>query len=85
MSAATTRHRTQGRGHGAAACSVDRIRKLEISAQRFRSGDLEDSPPYFHDGRLLTLEDAIELFNLVLELELSARAKPDLFAFLYTP
>jgi len=45
---------------------------------------IKDSPPYFHDGRLLTLEDTIEFFNLVLELELSAREKEDLLAFLYT-
>src|SRR5215213_6843672 len=32
---------------------------------------LKDSPPYLHDGRCLTLEDAVEFFNLVLELNLS--------------
>ena len=45
---------------------------------------IKDSPPYFHDGRLLTLEDTIEFFNLVLELQLSSREKEDLLAFLYT-
>lgn len=45
---------------------------------------IKDSPPYFHDGRLLTLEDTIEFFNLVLELRLSSREKRDLLAFLYT-
>jgi cytochrome c peroxidase len=44
---------------------------------------LKDSPPYLHDGRLLTLEDSIEFFNLVLELQLTAREKRDLLAFLY--
>jgi cytochrome c peroxidase len=43
---------------------------------------IKDSPPYFHDGRLLTLEDTVELFNLVLELDLSQRDKDDLVAFL---
>jgi len=43
---------------------------------------LKDSPPYFHDGRLLTLEDTIEFFNLVLELHLSPSEKADLLAFL---
>jgi len=28
------------------------------------------APPYLHDGRLLTLEDTVEFFNLVLELKL---------------
>ncbi len=45
---------------------------------------LRDSPPYFHDGRLLTLEDAVELFNLVLGTQLSDAEKADLSAFLYT-
>lgn len=26
---------------------------------------IRESPPYMHDGRLLTLEDAVELFNLI--------------------
>ena len=45
---------------------------------------IKDSPPYLHDGRLLTLEDTIEFFNLVLQLDLSEREKADLLAFLYT-
>lgn len=45
---------------------------------------IKDSPPYLHDGRLLTLEDTIEFFNIVLELGLSQREKEDLLAFLYT-
>ena len=28
---------------------------------------IKESPPYFHDGRLLTLEDTVEFFNLILE------------------
>jgi cytochrome c peroxidase len=44
---------------------------------------IKDSPPYFHDGRLLTLEDVIEFFNLVLELHLTNQEKSDLLAFLY--
>jgi cytochrome c peroxidase len=43
---------------------------------------IKESPPYFHDGRLLTLEDTAEFFNLVLELKLSAREKTDLVAFM---
>ena len=33
---------------------------------------IKDSPPYLHDGRLLTLEDTVEFFNLVLEHEADA-------------
>src|SRR5262249_42674379 len=43
---------------------------------------IKDSPPYLHDGRLLTLEDTVEFFNLVLELRLTAEEKRDLVAFL---
>jgi cytochrome c peroxidase len=44
---------------------------------------IKDTPPYFHDGRLLTLEDTIEFFNLVLQTKLTAQEKSDLLAFLY--
>jgi len=43
---------------------------------------IKDSPPYLHDGRLLTLEDTVEFFNLILETKLSAEEKGDLVAFL---
>ncbi|MDO8539549.1 MAG: cytochrome B6 [Opitutaceae bacterium] len=43
---------------------------------------IKDSPPYLHDGRLLTLADTIEFFNLILETQLSAGEKSDLEAFL---
>ena len=36
---------------------------------------IKDSPPYFHDGRLLTLADTVEFFNLVLELKPAAGGK----------
>jgi cytochrome c peroxidase len=45
---------------------------------------LKDSPPYLHDGRLLTLDDTVEFFNLILELKLNNQEKKDLFAFLRT-
>jgi cytochrome c peroxidase len=43
---------------------------------------IKDSPPYLHDGRLLTLEDTVEFFNLILETKLSEEEKQDLVAFL---
>jgi cytochrome c peroxidase len=33
---------------------------------------IKDSPPYLHDGRLLTLADTVEFFNLVLGTKLDA-------------
>ncbi|MGO8897801.1 MAG: cytochrome B6 [Isosphaeraceae bacterium] len=43
---------------------------------------IKDSPPYFHDGRLLTLEDTVEFFNLILETRLTGEEKAQLVAFL---
>ncbi len=43
---------------------------------------IKESPPYLHDGRLLTLEDTVEFFNLVLETRLTSQEKRDLTAFL---
>jgi cytochrome c peroxidase len=43
---------------------------------------LKDSPPYLHDGRLMTIEDTVEFFNLMLETQLSSQEKTDLVAFL---
>jgi cytochrome c peroxidase len=43
---------------------------------------IKDSPPYLHDGRLLTLEDTVEFFNLVLGTRLTEPEKRDLVAFL---
>jgi cytochrome c peroxidase len=43
---------------------------------------IKDSPPYLNDGRLLTLDDTVEFFNLVLETKLTAEEKKNLVAFL---
>jgi cytochrome c peroxidase len=43
---------------------------------------IKDSPPYLHDGRLLTLEDTVEFFNLVLGVKLTDAEKADLVAFM---
>jgi cytochrome c peroxidase len=43
---------------------------------------IKDSPPYLHDGRLLTLEDTVEFFNLIQGLKLTEQEKSDLVAFM---
>jgi cytochrome c peroxidase len=45
---------------------------------------IKDSPPYLHDDRLMTLDDTVEFFNLVLALKLTTEEKADLTAFLRT-
>ena len=51
-------------------------------ATTFSLRGIKDSPPYLHDGRLLTLEDTVEFFNVILETRLSEQEKLDLVAFL---
>ena len=43
---------------------------------------IKDSPPYLHDGRLLTLNDSVEFFNLILQTRLTEAEKKYLVAFL---
>ena len=43
---------------------------------------IKDSPPYLHDGRLLTLDDTVEFFNLVLQLKLNQTEKQAVVAYM---
>jgi cytochrome c peroxidase len=43
---------------------------------------IKDSPPYLHDGRLLTLADTVEFFNLVMGLKLTSAEKESLVAYM---
>ncbi len=71
---------------------VERFFKPRMINGRFATADgpiktfplrgIKDSPPYLHDGRLLTLDDTVEFFNIVLGTNLSAQEKKDLLAFL---
>jgi cytochrome c peroxidase len=45
---------------------------------------IKDSPPYLHDGRLPTLADTVEFFNLVLGTKLTQQEKDALVAYLLT-
>jgi len=56
--------------------------RAEGWAKTFSLRGIKDSPPYLHDGRLLTLEDTVEFFNLLTGTKLSAAEKKDLTAFL---
>jgi cytochrome c peroxidase len=62
--------------------SMGKPGRAEGSIKTFPLRGIKDSPPYLHDGRLLTLEDTVEFFNIVLELKLSKEEKADLVAFL---
>lgn len=56
--------------------------RAEGTAKTFSLRGIKDSPPYFHDGRLPTLEDTVEFFDLILRTKLTAPEKQDLVAFL---
>ncbi len=43
---------------------------------------IKDTPPYLHDGRLPTLHDTVEFFNIVLQLKLTKQEKEDLVSYL---
>ncbi len=71
---------------------TERFFKPEMINGRFASMDgpiktfplrgIKDSPPYLHDDRLLTLEDTVEFFNIVLGTKLNTQEKADLVAFM---
>jgi cytochrome c peroxidase len=61
---------------------LGRTGNMDGPIKTFPLRGIKDSPPYLHDGRLLTLEDVVEFFNLVLETKLTDEEKKDLVAFL---
>lgn len=73
---------------------ADRFYKPQMVNGRWASKDgpiktfplrgIKDTPPYLHDGRLLTLADTVEYFNLILNRKLTEQEKQDVVAFLLT-
>ena len=59
-----------------------RLASADGPIKTFPLRGIKDSPPYLHDDRLLTLEDTVEFFNLVLELKLNEQEKKDVVAFM---
>jgi cytochrome c peroxidase len=59
-----------------------RMASQDGSIKTFPLRGIKDSPTYLHDGRLLTLEDTVEFFNMVQGLKLSDQEKKDLVAFM---
>jgi cytochrome c peroxidase len=58
------------------------IGRPEGPIKTFPLRGIKESPPYLHDGRCPTLHDAVEFFNLVLDLDLTASEKDDLVAYM---
>jgi cytochrome c peroxidase len=59
-----------------------RLASADGPIKTFPLRGIKDSPPYLHDGRLLTLADTVEFFNLVLGTKLTEQEKDDLVAFM---
>jgi cytochrome c peroxidase len=59
-----------------------RFASIDGPIKTFPLRGIKDSPPYLHDQRLLTLEDTVEFFNLVLGTKLAQQEKQDLVQFL---
>jgi cytochrome c peroxidase len=60
----------------------DQYNVAEGPIKTFTLRGIKDSPPYNHDGRLMTLEDTVEFYNLVLQLKLDQEEKTALTAFM---
>jgi hypothetical protein len=56
--------------------------RAEGPVKTFSLRGIKDSPPYLHDGRLPTLEDVVEFFDIVLDTRLTASEKADLVQYL---
>jgi cytochrome c peroxidase len=59
-----------------------RLASADGPIKTFPLRGIKDSPPYLHDDRLMTLEDSVEFFNLVLGVKLTTEEKSDLVAFM---
>jgi cytochrome c peroxidase len=59
-----------------------RMASADGPIKTFALRGIKDSPPYLHDDRLLTLEDTVEFFNLILQTKLNEEEKKDLVTFM---
>src|SRR5687767_3258539 len=60
----------------------DQVAMPDGAIKTFTLRGIKDSPPYLHDGRLMTLADTVEFFNLVLGLKLTQDEKDSLVAYM---
>ena len=58
------------------------VGRPEGPIKTFALRGIKDTPPYLHDGRLPTLHDTVEFFNVVLQLKLTKQEKEDLVAYM---
>lgn len=61
-----------------------RMAAVDGPIKTFPLRGIKDTPPYLHDGRLLTLHDTVAFFNVIQGLALTEPEQDDLVAFLLT-
>ncbi len=59
-----------------------RMANMDGPIKTFVLRGVKESPPYMHDGRLMTLDDTVEFFNLILGVRLNTQEKKDIVAFM---
>lgn len=59
-----------------------RMANMDGPIKTFTLRAIKESPPCMHDGRLLTLDDTVEFFNLILATHLNAQEKRDIVSFM---
>ena len=59
-----------------------RMASADGPIKTFNLRGIKESPPYLHDGRLLTLEDTVEFFNMIQQLKMTDQEKADLVQFM---
>src|SRR6202140_1952688 len=77
-----TRHNLQGERFYKPVMINGMLASADGPIKTFPLRGIKDSPPYLHDGRLLTLEDTVEFFNLIVGTNLTAQERQDLVTFL---
>ena len=71
--------------HAASETGMDAAYAMRTANKRYRTTPLRalwQHPPYFHDGSAATLEDVVDHYNRVRNLNLTAQQKADLVQFL---
>lgn len=59
-----------------------RVARGDGPIKTFPLRGIKETPPYLNDGRLLTLDDTVEFFNLIFQLKLTTQEKQDIVSYL---
>jgi mono/diheme cytochrome c family protein len=82
---ATNTDNNTGALHAPTETGMDPAYAMRTASKRYRTTPLRglwQHPPYFHDGSAATLENVVDHYNRVRNLNLTAQQKADLIQFL---